>query len=62
MRWGNDNEMIKQDAKDLVEFMNNKIKNERKDIGYIDGANHSYSDREEELGEQIRNFIVKNNI
>ena len=62
MRWGNDNEMIKQDAKDLVEFMNNKIKNDCKDIGYIDGANHSYSEHEDELGEQIKNFIIKNNI
>lgn len=59
MRWGNDNEMIKQNAKDLVEFMNNKIKNDCKDIGYIDGANHSYSDYEESLGEQIVTFIEK---
>ena len=59
MRWGNCNEFIKQDAKDLAEFMNEKIKNPNKDIWYIDGANHSYSGNEEELAEQIMKFLVR---
>ncbi len=35
MRWGNVNELILLDAESLVKFMNEKIKNENKDIGYI---------------------------
>ncbi len=59
MRWGNINEMIKQDAKDLVQFMNKKIKIQYKDIGYIDGADHSYHGKNEELAEQIKVFLNK---
>lgn len=57
MRWGNDNELIIQEAKQLVEFMNSKIKQTNKDIGYIDGAGHNYRGKEEELASQIRKFI-----
>lgn len=59
MRWGNVNEMIEQDAKILSEMMNLKVKNPNKDIGYIDGADHGYSDKEDVLAEQIMNFIEK---
>lgn len=59
MRWGNVNELIFQDAKELVELMNNKIKKEDKDISYIDGANHNYNRKEEELSNQICNFIKR---
>ncbi len=58
MRWGNDNEMILQRAEELVDMVNNIIKNENKDIDYIDGANHGYENREEELAEQIIKFII----
>lgn len=57
MRWGNEHELIEQDAKDLVHFMNDKIKNPKKDINYIDGANHSYQDKEDLLANQIVSFI-----
>jgi len=60
MRWGNNNEMIKKNAKELVEFMRKKIKNNRKDIDYIDGANHSYDDKENVLAEQIKKFLENN--
>lgn len=60
MRWGNDNEMIKRDAKELVEFMRKKIKNNRKNIDYIDGANHSYNGKENVLAEQIKGFLENN--
>ena len=60
MRWGNVNELIKQDAKDLVEFMNEKIHNESKDIGYIDGADHGYHGKDEILANQIKVFLKKN--
>ena len=57
MRWGNDNEMILQRVEELVDMVNNIIKNENKDIDYIDGANHGYENKEEELAEQIIKFI-----
>lgn len=58
MRWGNDNEMILQRAEELVDMVSNIIKNENKDIDYIDGANHGYENKEEELAEQIIKFIT----
>lgn len=57
MRWGNNNEMILQKANDLCEMLKNKINNYKLDIGYIDGANHSYTGKEEILTEEITNFI-----
>lgn len=61
MRWGNVNELIKQDAKDLAEFMNKKITNPNKNISYIDGANHSYHGKFEQLSEEIKGFLSKIN-
>lgn len=60
MRWGNDNEMIVQPAEELVEMMNRIIKNENKDIDFIEGADHGYSNREEILAEQEVKFMIKN--
>ena len=60
MRWGNVNEMIVQMPEELVDLMNNCITNPNKDIYYIDGANHSYEGKEEELAKQIIAFIKKN--
>lgn len=57
MRWGNVNELIKRDAKDLAQFMNGKIHNLNKDISYIDGADHTYYEKEEQLGEEIKEFL-----
>lgn len=57
MRWGNINEMIIQKAEDLVLLVNTIIKNENKDIGYIDGADHGYSKKEDILAKEISNFI-----
>ena len=59
MRWGNNNEMILQKADDLCTILKNKIKNENLDIGYIDGANHSYTGKEEILANEITEFIDK---
>ena len=61
MRWGNVNELIKQDAKDLAEFMNKKITNPNKNISYIDGANHSYHGKFEQLSKEIKGFLSKIN-
>ena len=57
MRWGNVNEMIVQKAEELADIVNNIITNPHKDINYIDGANHSYEGKEEELAKQIIEFI-----
>ena len=57
MRWGNVNELIKQDARDLAEFMNKKIINPNKNISYIDGADHSYHGKFEQLAKEIKQFL-----
>ena len=59
MRWGNDNEMILQKAEELVTIVNNIITNPNKDIDYVDGANHGYHEKEEELAKDIVNFIKR---
>ena len=58
MRWGNSNEFIEQNANDLVSTLNKKISNKNKDINYIDGANHSYENKEETLATQIKDFLT----
>ena len=60
MRWGNVNEMIIQMPEELVDLMNKCITNPNKDIYYIDGANHSYERKEEELAKQVIAFVEKN--
>ena len=60
MRWGNVNEMIVQKPEELVDIVNNIITSPNKDIYYIDGANHSYEGKEEELAKQVIAFINKN--
>lgn len=57
MRWGNNKEMIAQDAKDLCNILTDKIENKKLDIDYIDGANHSYQGKEDILANQIKKFI-----
>ena len=41
LRWGNVNELVIQKLDELVSFLRTKIKNDRLDIGYIDGAEPS---------------------
>ena len=59
MRWGNENEMILQKADELVSMVSNLIQNQNKDINYIDGANHSYNEKEEILAKEIIEFVKK---
>lgn len=59
MRWGNVNEMVAQDLKDLVGIIKQKIGNENLDVDYLDGADHSYTDKEEIISRQIIEFITK---
>lgn len=60
MRWGNVNELISVDAKDLVKLLNEKITNNKKDINYIDNANHGYKDKEKVLANELLNWITLN--
>ena len=57
MRWGNQRELIIQEADKLCEQLKGKIKNDKLDIGYIDGADHSYTGKEEILANEIQNFL-----
>lgn len=59
MRWGNNGELILQEAKELSENLKGKINNKNLDIGYVDGANHNYANKEIELAEQIKKFMQK---
>ena len=61
MRWGNVRELIIQKAEDLCIFLKEKINNPSLDINYIDGANHSYTGKEEVLSEEISYFLSKVN-
>ena len=60
MRWGNEKELIAQNAEELVLNMNQKISNRKKDINYIDGANHSYDSKEKQLANEICDFLINN--
>jgi len=57
LRWGNVYELVIQNLDELVEFLKTKIKNDKLDIGYIDGADHGYTGKEKLLAEQIVEFI-----
>ena len=57
MRWGNNNELIMQDADRLINMLNDKIKNVNKNINYIDGAGHNYRGYEEQLFKEMLEFI-----
>lgn len=63
LRWGNINELIIQKPDELVTLLKNKINNKYLDIGYIDGADHGYTDKEKILAKEIIHFcknIAKN--
>ena len=58
-RWGNVNEILSLDVQKQVEFIKRKINNKNLDANFIDGANHSYYGKEQELASQIVSFITK---
>ena len=62
MRWGNVNELIYQSPSEIVNLLNEKIKNDKKDISFINGANHNYTGKENELADEIEKFIRKYNL
>ena len=57
MRWGNNKELISLPAEEIVSICNNKLINNHKDIGFVDGATHNYVGMEEILGNDIVKFI-----
>lgn len=57
MRWGTEQELIKQNVNYLVNTLKNKLNNKYFDIGYIDGANHSYYGKEDVLTDEICGFL-----
>lgn len=57
MRWGSKQELITQDVNYLINTLKYKLKNKTTDINYINGANHSYSGKEEILAKEIYEFI-----
>lgn len=59
MRWGNINELITIPANDLVNIMRKNIMNKKVDINFIDGANHSYKNKENVLAQEIINWITR---
>lgn len=59
IRWGNVHELVIQKLDELIPILKSKIKNNKLDIGYIDGADHGYTGKEEELAKEIINFQKK---
>lgn len=60
MRWGSNKELIRKSADEQVKLMRRVIKNKKTDINYIDGADHTYSDKENELAKDITIFLKNN--
>lgn len=58
IRWGNIHELVIQNLDELIQILKSKIRNRQLDIGYINGADHGYTGKEEELSKEIINFIV----
>ena len=59
MRWGNNKELISLPADEVTNVCINKINNQNKDIGYIDGATHNYIGKEDILAKEIIDFLKK---
>lgn len=56
LRWG-ENDLVVQNLDELIELLKAKIKNSKLDIGYIKDTDHGYTNKEEVLGEEIKNFL-----
>lgn len=59
LRWG-ETDLVIQNLDKLIEFLKLKIKNNKLDIGYIKNTDHGYTNKEEVLGKEIVEFIIKN--
>lgn len=58
LRWG-ETDLVIQNLDELIEFLKLKIKNDKLDIGYIKDTDHGYSNKEETLGKEIVEFILR---
>ena len=58
MRWGNKRDMIMGEAEELSVLMNNTINNDNKDISVISDADHSYTNVENIVAEELLRFIL----
>ncbi len=59
LRWG-ENDLVIQKLEDLIQELKLKIKNTNLDIDYIKDTDHGYTEKEEQLGHEIINFIKQN--
>lgn len=59
LRWG-ENDLVIQDLNELATFLKSKLNNKNLNIGYIKDTDHGYTNKENELAQQIVDF-VKNN-
>ena len=62
IKFGSVNEMIVDSPEKTVELIKEKVANKNLDVGFILGADHSYSEKEKVLAKQILKFIEKNKI
>ncbi len=58
LRWA-DNDLVVQNIEELIEFLKEKIINLRLDIGYIKDTDHGYTNKENLLGQEIVEFLKK---
>lgn len=58
LRWG-ETDLVIQNLDELIEFLKLKIKNDKLDIGYIKDTDHGYTNKEEILGKEIVEFILR---
>ena len=58
LRWG-ESDLVIQKLEELIEFLKLKINNQKLDIGYISDTDHGYTDKEEDLGKEIVEFIIE---
>lgn len=59
MRWGSNDDMIIKSADIYSDEVRKIIANKQADISYIEGADHSYRDKEETLAKQIVDFVLR---
>lgn len=57
MRWGTEKELIIQKTDELCKMLSKKINNPNLDIGYIEKADHSYTGKEEQIANEIKNLL-----
>ena len=57
LRWG-ENDLVLQKLDKLIDFLKEKLKNQKLDIGYIEKTDHGYKDKEELLGNEVVKFIL----